>query len=441
MKKYILTLLVAAMAVGVNAQTEVLKINLGDTIVTYNIADIQEMTFEVIEEKVDTTLFHSFNGYIIVSSKYFQDSYYGNDATLSVYKTSKGEYIVTFSDPTWGDAVFGNVGVGRQLSGEGTIKMENPRGGFNEYEATISGPMSTPVITVPSVMGGTVITFHVGTAPAGYLVAGKYPVARSVTLPSMPQVGVVIADTVNVTVSAGSDPATVNITVPSCTYHNMVLPELNIEGLALAAQENGSYTIAETPFEVTTDQATVTGTVSGILNADKTISLVVTEKYGNMPHDLRMELTTPVEKEQPEFSVAIGSHEGDVSVMVGGQFGPYLAHGVSYVIEPNEDGTINVVIPAMELNGTVMGDLSLGSYTIKNLAFDKEKGSYYRDYANDGLTFHLTAVNNGATTMDNDYSFSKMGNLEVKGNGEGVMIINSFQPGAMPFPIVAVFEN
>ena len=270
------------------------------------VADIQEMTFDVVEEQVDTTMLHSFTGYILVSTKYFQNSYYGNKATLGVYRTSKGELIVTFSDPTWGDALFGNVQMGQQLSGEGIILMPDQHSGtVKEYEATISGPMTAPVISIPTVMGGTEITFHVGTAPECYQIAG--------------------------------------------------------------------------------------------------------------------------------------SHQGDVSVMVGGQFGPYDKQGVTYKIKANADGTINVEIPAYDLPGTVMGDLSLGTYTVSNIAYDEERGAFYRDYSNDGLTFHLTAVNNGETTMDNDYSFTQLGNIEVKRTETGVTIINNFQPGAMPFPVVATF--
>ena len=89
-----------------------------------------------------------------------------------------------------------------------------------------------------------------------------------------------------------------------------------------------------------------------------------------------------------------------------------------------------------------MGDLTLGAYTVSNVAYDQERGAYYRDYSADGLTFHLTAVNNGATTMDNDYDFTRLGAIEVKATeGGGVSVVNTFQPGAMPFPVESVFEG
>ena len=306
MKKILLSLIVTMGALNAAAQTEVLKIDLGDTVVTYKLADIKEISFDTEEEKVDTTLFHSFDGYLMVSSQYFQDQYYGNQAKLAVYKTSKGEYIVTFSDPQWGDAVFGNVSVGRELAGEGINTMAY-RGNVSTYSATLSGPMTTPVITMPNVMSGTVITFHVGQPPVAYLIEGN--------------------------------------------------------------------------------------------------------------------------------------HKGTNNVVVGGQFGPYTAE-ITYKITANKDGSINIVLPEYPLTGTVMGDLTLGSYTISNIAYDAERGAFFRDYTNDGLTMHLTAVNNGQTTMNSDYTFERYGgSITITPTETGINVSHTFQPGAMPFGITATMEG
>ncbi len=308
MKKYLLSLIVSVFALCATAQTEVLKIKTGDGIVTYRVSDIQEMTFDVVEEQLDTTLFRSFDGYIFVSSLYFQDAYYGNNAKLNVYTTSGNEFIVTFSDPVWGDAIFYNVQVGQELSGEGTITMfDQHSGGMKEYEASIGGPMTTPVISIPSLMGGTTITFHAGTAPDCYQLAGN--------------------------------------------------------------------------------------------------------------------------------------HQGNISVLVGGQFGPYVSETVTFTIQANADGTINVVMPEYNLGNTVIGDLTVGTYTVSNIAYDEGRGSFYRDYSGDNLSFHFKAVQDGATTMDADYVITQLGNIEVKSTGNGVSVVNNFQPGMMPFPIVATFES
>ena len=257
------------------------------------------------EEKADTTLFHSFDGYIFVTSGYFTNSYYGNDAKLAVYKTSNDEYIVTFSDPQWGDVMFPNVAIGRELSAEGTLTMAY-RGKVSDYAATLSGPMSVPVISMPDVMGGTTITFHPGQAPLSYTSAGNY--------------------------------------------------------------------------------------------------------------------------------------KGTNNVVVGGQY-PYEAN-ITCKLTAQTDSTVSITLPEYELAGTMMGDLTLGSYTISNIAYDAKRGAFYRDYTNDGLQMHMKAVKDGNTTMDGDYTFEANGaTIEIKIADDQVSIVNTYQPGRMPFPIEATFEG
>lgn len=135
---------------------------------------------------------------------------------------------------------------------------------------------------------------------------------------------------------------------------------------------------------------------------------------------------------------------GKISVVVGSMF-TYTNDNVTYVIEKyTEEGVekMNVTVPAFELTGTIMGNLSLGSYTVKGLVYDSQKGGYYRDYKDDGLSLHFTAVKDGVTTMDNNYTFnsSKANNILVMTDGEKVTsIVNNFQMGAMPFAITSTF--
>ena len=118
------------------------------------------------EKKVEDeqpTVIHEFKGYIYVTSQYFTDKFYGNDATLSVLR-SNGVHSVKFTDPQWGVALFPDVQLGEVLNGKGTLTMVY-RGQEGTYDATLSGPMMQPVITIPDVMGGTTIKFQPGTAP------------------------------------------------------------------------------------------------------------------------------------------------------------------------------------------------------------------------------------------------------------------------------------
>lgn len=115
------------------------------------------------DEPEFTAIDADYSGYIFVSSAYFPDTYYGNDALLSIHTQGKS-YVVTFSDPQWGEAEFTDVTVGEVLSGTGSLTMTY-HGKTGTYDATLGGTLDVPTISLPDVMGGTVITFHKGTAP------------------------------------------------------------------------------------------------------------------------------------------------------------------------------------------------------------------------------------------------------------------------------------
>ena len=312
MKKFITFMLATLLMGSANAQQTKYDIDKDGSV---TVSDITTLINVYLEQGMDTgtdpgddtTLLHEFTGYIFVTSAYFTDSYYGNEAVLAVYKTAEGEYIVTFSDPQWGEATFTHVTVGQQLDGSGTLTMLY-HGQMYEYAATLSGPMTTPVISIPDVMDGTSITFHVGNAPVCYTTAGNY---------------------------AGTN-----------------------------------------------------------------------------------------------------------TVVVGGMFS--YSVDMTYKITANADGTINIVVPEVQLNGTMMGDIVMGGYTVSNVAWDDERGAFYRDYSKDGLSVHLTISQNGTVTMDDDFAFSEDNavNILAKPTEDGgIKIVNNFQPGKMPFPIAATFEG
>lgn len=135
---------------------------------------------------------------------------------------------------------------------------------------------------------------------------------------------------------------------------------------------------------------------------------------------------------------------GKVDVSVGGMFS-YANDNVTYSVTIYQDGDVekmDVVVPEYSLSATIMGNLTLGSYTVKGLVYDEEKGGFYRDYKDDGISFHFKAVQGGVASMDNDYTFSsdKDNNILVKTDGAKVVsITNKFQMGSMPFGIVSTF--
>ena len=242
-------------------------------------------------------------GYIFVSSNYFQDMYYGNNATLKIYPAEENQYNVEFHDPQWGDVTFENVTIRPQLSGTGTLSM-NYRGKDGSYEAELSGTMMMPIISMPSVMGGTTITFYAGTAPVACQLEGK--------------------------------------------------------------------------------------------------------------------------------------HNGTNSVMVGDNYGPYDVNA-TYSISANPDGTLNLTIPEYSIEGTPIGDITVGKSVIKNIAYDSKKKAFYRVYGEDGLNIHVKVV--GSRSFEDDYAFAQDSYVLIEQTEAGIKVTNSFQPGRMPFPIKATFTE
>ena len=132
-----------------------------------------------------------------------------------------------------------------------------------------------------------------------------------------------------------------------------------------------------------------------------------------------------------------GSYSGTNNIMVRGQSFPA---GITYKVTANPDGSINLSLPEYQVDGTPMGDLTLGAYTLKNIPYDKEKGAFYRLYG-EGVKEHLTAVKDGNITMDKEYDLDEEGSIQVEKTENGIRVTNSFQPIPMPFAINAIFET
>lgn len=233
-----------------------------------------------------------------------------------------------------------------------------------------------------------------------------------------------------------------NITLPAMKGMQQTIPSFTISGAKFTLGENHVVTFADQTFstKVKVDGAekNITGTsLSGTYNmADNSLSLTVVFQYGKMP----MSMTYSVK------GYYVKAVSNPITVTVGGQF-TYNNDNVTYELRRYKDGKtdkLDVTVPSYTLANTIMGDLTLGSYTVKGLVYDEAQGGYYRDYKNDGLKFHFTAVQGGKTTMDKDYEFAaeKPNNILVKYEGNDVSsIVNTFQVGTMPFGIVSVFSG
>lgn len=236
--------------------------------------------------------------------------------------------------------------------------------------------------------------------------------------------------------------STGNITLPAMNGGMAPIPSFTIKNVAFTMGENHVITMADQAFtsKVTVDgkEKNITGTsISGTYNmADNSLTLKAVFKYGAMP----LAMTYNIK------SYYVKAVTSAINVNVGGMF-PYANESVTYNVRKYMDGDVqkvDVEVPTYTLDNTLMGNLTLGTYTVKGLTYDEEKGGFYRDYKEDGLSFHFTAEQNGNKTIDGDFEFNaaKDNNIFVKYDGSKITdIVNTFQMGAMPFGIISSFNS
>ena len=307
--KKIFTLVIVSLLSALAVQAQSLKVTKTDgSVVTYNASDISKIEFLPSETPSQPKLIHEFAGYLTVKNKMINNVRYDNGAKIKVLQDG-GKFLAEFSDTQWGTGSFVITMDKHAINGTGKMKIANPNGGgaAKEYDATMSGSMREIKISIPSLMGGTDITWHYAEASAASKVAGNYI--------------------------------------------------------------------------------------------------------------------------------------GTTALKVGDSFGPFTSATVGYKITANEDGTINVTASEENYTGvTMMGNLTLGTYTVKNLAYDKESNSFVRDYSNDGLKVHFKAV--GGMPIDNEYSFKATSKMVVTVDESGTLTIkNNYSLTRMPFPISATYTG
>ena len=307
--KKIFTLVIVSFLSALAVQAQSLKVTKTDgSVVTYNASDISKIEFLPSETPSQPKLIHEFAGYLTVKNRVLDNVRFDTGAKIKVLQDG-AKFLAEFSDTQWGTGSFVITMNKHAINGTGKMKIANPRAGgaVEEYDATMSGSMREIKISIPSLMGGTDITWHYAEASAASKVAGNYI--------------------------------------------------------------------------------------------------------------------------------------GTTALKVGDSFGPFTSATVGYKITANEDGTINVTASEENYIGvTMMGNLTLGTYTVKNLAYDKESNSFVRDYSNDGLKVHFKAV--GGMPIDNEYSFKATSKMVVTVDESGTLTIkNNYSLARMPFPISATYTG
>ena len=307
--KKIFTLVIVSFLSALAVQAQSLKVTKTDgSVVTYNASDISKIEFLPAETPSQPKLIHEFAGYLTVKNKMINNVRYDNGAKIKVLQDG-GKFLAEFSDTQWGTGSFMITMDKHAINGTGKMKIANPNGGgaAKEYDATMSGSMREIKISIPTLMGGTDITWHYAEASAASKVAGSYT--------------------------------------------------------------------------------------------------------------------------------------GKTSLEVVGMPGLYTSPTVEYKVTANEDGSINVTASEEKYTGVPMvGNLTIGTYTVKNLSYDKATNSFVRDYSKDGIKVHLKS--DGMMKLDKDYPFQATSKMIVKlGENGALTITNNYSLTGMPMSISATYTG
>lgn len=126
------------------------------------------------------------------------------------------------------------------------------------------------------------------------------------------------------------------------------------------------------------------------------------------------------------------TYTGNNTVTVDKEYPPVT---ITCKVTQRENGTLEVEMPEYQLFNTTIGNLTIGAVTIKNIAYNAERGAYYRVYGKDGLTMQFRGKPS---------SFKEDSDIEVKLYDNGVTIVNNYSfpemYEAMHLRIVSKFE-
>ena len=307
--KKIFTLVIVSFLSALAVQAQSLKVTKTDgSVVTYNASDISKIEFLPSETPSQPKLLHELAGYLTVKNRVLDNVRFDTGAKIKVLQDG-AKFLAEFSDTQWGTGSFVITMNKHAINGTGKMKIANPRAGgaVEEYDATMSGSMTEIKISIPSLMGGTDITWHYAEASAASKVAGSYT--------------------------------------------------------------------------------------------------------------------------------------GKTSLEVVGMPGLYTSPTVEYKVTANEDGSINVTASEEKYTGVPMvGNLTIGTYTVKNLSYDKATNSFVRDYSKDGIKVHLKS--DGMMKLDKDYPFQATSKMIVKlGENGALTITNNYSLTGMPMSISATYTG
>ena len=147
------------------------------------------------------------------------------------------------------------------------------------------------------------------------------------------------------------------------------------------------------------------------------------------------------EPKQPSLTEEyVGEFSGKLTLNIAGQYD--YDTDIRILISEGENETLRVTFPEYALSNTLMGDITMGTLTLENLTYDSEKGGFYLNYGEAGISQYFKAERNGDVTMDSEYTLNAPSEiLVINGENGEITVVNSFRIGSMSMPITATFTG
>lgn len=295
---------------------------------------------------------------------------YASEKT-AITANEDGTVNITYTSDDLGTGTFSNVTVEKdgsayKLTGSGTFSMSGMSGTVSNYDCNLSGTISADketvniVYSLPSVMGGSTITFQNGDAPVAQLLAGSY---SGWSNGKSNYFSGYLGTDETVKITANED-GTVNLAYTSGTWGSTTIENLT------ATEADGGYSISGSgkfSMGMNGSAKEYDCNVTGTFSTDKATYTIEFSLPGVMGG-----LTITFQNgEAPAAKVLAGSYSGTANVTITGQDGMELPNQ-KITLTANEDGTLGLSYTNESL-GSVVGTVTAtkgsdGNYTISGTA-------------------------------------------------------------------------
>lgn len=308
------------------------------------------ITFQNGEAPASKIVAGTYSGWAQFAFKYVSTALVYTSEKVAVTANEDGTVNVTYTSSDLGTGTFNNVtvekdGTNYKLTGSGSFSMGMSGSEAKSYDCNLTGTISADketvsiVCTLPSVMGGSTITFTNGEAPAAQALVGSY---SGWSEGKSNYFSGYIGTDESVKITANED-GTVNVAYTSSTWGSTTISNLTAEKDGDNYKVSGSGKYSMGMGSTTTEYDC---NVSGTISSDKsTYSIAFT-----LPSVMGGLTITFQNGEAPVAKLVAGSYKGTVEITMSGSTQTLPSQTMK--LTANEDGTVNITYDATAIMGS-----------------------------------------------------------------------------------------